>query len=208
MKVLLINGSPNEKGNTYHGCTVIAKELNDNGIDTEIYNLSKKSILPCNACAACFKTKDNKCIQKDDLNDLIAKCLEVDGIILSSPIHYADISGLAKNAFDRMFYVSGANGNIFRHKVGASFVAVRRTGGIAGFQTLNNYLLYSEMFVTGSSYWNVIHGAKPEEIYQDAEGLDTLKTLGSNMAFLMKVLDSTSIDKPEKIKKAYTNFIR
>ncbi|MEG0283276.1 MAG: flavodoxin family protein [Erysipelotrichales bacterium] len=208
MKVLIINGSPNALGNTYEAATIVESALKEHDLDVEIYNLSNKHISYCNACSSCYKTRDNKCIIKDDLNDLIEKCIEADGIILGAPIHYADISGLAKNAFDRLFYVSSANGNIFRHKVGASFVAVRRTGGVNGYNTLNNYLLYSEMLVAGSTYWNVIYGQKPKEVHGDAEGVVTLQVMADNIAYLLKMKEATNIEAPAKRKKAFTNFVR
>lgn len=208
MKIIFINGSPRIEGNTYHGCKIIAERLEASGIETEIYNLANKMISPCKGCNSCFQTKNMKCIINDDLNDLIEKCVQFDGVVLGSPIHYADISGLAKNAFDRLFYVSSANENIFRHMVGASFVSVRRTGGIRGFQTLNNYLLYSEMFIAGSSYWNVIHGLMPKDIYYDIEGVSTLETLGNNLAYLALTIESSLIDKPGKLTKQRTNFVR
>lgn len=208
MKVLIINGSPNINGNTYSSALVLSEVLSEQAIDTEIYNLGNKVFNPCTACGSCFKNKDYRCIIHDDLNDLIEKCLGVDGLILGSPIHYGNISALAKNAFDRLFYVSTANKNIFRHKVGAAYIAVRRTGGIAGFHTLNNYLLYSEMFVASSSYWNVIHGQKPQQIYGDGEGIQTLKTLADNFAYLLKTINHSNVEKPEPRKKVSTNFVR
>lgn len=208
MKVLLVNGSPNKEGNTYHACDVVAKRLEEKGIEAEIFNLAGTQYNSCIACGSCYRTQDNTCILKDGLDDLIQKFIEADGIVLASPIHYADISGLMKSAMDRLFYVCGNNGNFLRHKVGASLVAVRRTGGIAGFHTLNNYLLYSEMFIATSSYWNVVHGTSPKEIYQDEEGLDILNVLADNMAYLLKTVAESKVEKPEMIEKRFTNFIR
>jgi multimeric flavodoxin WrbA len=208
MKVLIINGSPKKNGNTKACASVLSNVLATHDIETEIFDLADYEFKPCLACGICFKTKDDSCIIKDDINILIEKCKEADGIILGSPIHYADISGLAKNAFDRLFYISGANGNYFKHKVGASYVCVRRSGGIAGYHTLNNYLMYTEMFIATSTYWNVIHGQKPNEILEDAEGIKTLETLADNIAYLLKVLATTSIETPQERPHKYTNFIR
>ena len=208
MKFLLINGSPKANGNTFHACDFIKKKLEAQGIETEIYNLANKTFNPCLGCRSCFNNQNLKCVINDDLSDLIANCQDIDGIILGSPIHYADIAGIAKNAFDRLFYVSSANGNIFRHKVGASFVVVRRAGGIAGFQTLNNYLLYSEMFIASSTYWNIVYGATPEEIYCDAEGTSTLECLANNLAYLAKSLKESTLAKPPVVEKIRTNFVR
>ncbi|MDL2212086.1 flavodoxin family protein [Erysipelotrichaceae bacterium OttesenSCG-928-M19] len=208
MKVLIINGSPNVNGNTFVGAKIISNVLKEHNIDSEIYSLGNKVFKPCTACRACFKNKDFKCVIHDDLNDLIEKCLVFDGLVLGSPIHFADVSGLIKNALDRLFYVSAANNNIFYHKVGAAYTVVRRSGGIAGFHTLNNYLMYAEMFIAGSSYWNVVHGQKPEEAYADKEGVQTLETLADNLAYLLKIIDTSTIEEPKRRPKVGTNFVR
>ncbi|MDF9867812.1 multimeric flavodoxin WrbA [Bacilli bacterium PM5-3] len=208
MKTLIINGSPKVNGNTYHGATIIKEQLEKEGIDVEIYNLGDKKIAPCKACGACSQTKDKTCIIKDDLNELVLKAEEADGIILGSPIHYSDISGLAKSAYDRLFYVGGANGGLFRHKVGAGFVAVRRSGGSFGFHSLNNYFLISEMFVAPSSYWNIIHGRVPGEVHEDEEGVFTLTNLAENFAFLLKTINENKKELPNKVDKPMTNFVR
>lgn len=133
---------------------------------------------------------------------------EADGIVLASPVHYADITALAKCAYDRLFYVSGANRNFLKHKVGAAIAVVRRAGGVPAFNTLNAYLSYSEMFIVGSSYWNVVYGQLPNQVLKDGEGLQTIATLGDNMSYLLNVLDQTSVEKPEYRKKVMTNFVR
>lgn len=208
MKILIINGSPHVNGNTAT-CALKFKEwFAEANIDCEIYNLGDKTIKHCLGCKTCFQTKNDRCIQDDDLNALVQKVKTADGYILGSPIHYADISGLMKNCLDRLFYVSGANGNYFRHKVGAGYVCVRRGGGIHGFHTLNNYLTYGEMFVATGSYWNIVYGTEPQEALKDSEGINTLHVVAENMTYLLRVLKETKVPQPEPIKKVTMNFIR
>lgn len=211
MKVIAINGSPKPKGNTYHSIKLVTDELEKHGIETEIVTVGNKAISGCIACNQCIKNKDEKCsIKNDGVNDWIQKMKEADGIILSSPVHYASVAGNMKSFLDRAFYVAGVNGALFRHKVGASLVAVRRSGGLPAFNELNNFLNYSEMFIPTANYWNVIHGTKPGEVMEDAEGVQIMQTLGKNMAYLLKVINAgkQSIEAPELEKKVYTNFIR
>lgn len=211
MKVLAINGSPKPKGNTYHAIKLVTDELEKHGIEIEIITVGNKMISGCIACNQCIKNKDEKCsIKNDGVNEWIQKMKEADGIILASPVHYASVAGNMKSFLDRAFYVAGVNGSLFRHKVGASLVAVRRSGGLPAFNELNNFLNYSEMFIPTANYWNVIHGTKPGEVLEDAEGVQIMRTLGQNMAYLLKMvnLGKQSIEAPELEKKVYTNFIR
>ena len=211
MKVIAINGSPKKEGNTYHALRIVLDELGKEGIPGEILHIGNKEIRGCLACGKCAKNKDEKCIQsKDPVNEWIAMMKEADGIILGSPVYYASISGTMKAFLDRAFYVSGANGSMFRHKVGASIAAVRRSGGLPAFNVLNNYLLYSEMLIPASNYWNVIHGARPGEVVHDEEGVQIMRVLGKNMAWLMKLVEHGKHDvpPPEQEKKRYMNFIR
>ena len=211
MNVIAINGSPKKEGNTYHALKMVLDELDKEGISGEILHIGNKNIRGCLACGSCAKNKDQKCIQsKDEVNGWIAQMTEADGILLGSPVYYADIAGTMKAFLDRVFYVSGSNGNLFRHKVGASIVAVRRSGGLPAFHALNNYLMYSEMLIPASNYWNVIHGARPGEVVQDEEGMQIMRVLGRNMAWLMKLVAAgkDSIPAPEKEKKRYMNFVR
>jgi len=211
MKVIAINGSPKAEGNTFHALKIVLEELGNEGITSEIIHIGNKNIRGCLACGKCARNKDEKCIQtKDDVNDWIAKMKEADGILLGSPVYYASISGTMKAFLDRAFYVSGANGGMFRHKVGASIAAVRRSGGLPAFNVLNNYLLYAEMLIPASNYWNVIHGARPGEVLQDEEGIQIMRVLGRNMAWLMKLVNhgKGSITPPVAERKQYMNFIR
>ncbi len=211
MKVIAFNGSPHSKGNTYQAIKIVTDELEKEGIETEIISVGNKMISGCLACNNCLKTRDEKCVVRDDdVNDWIQKMKEADGIILGSPVHYASIAGNMKSFLDRAFYVSGANNNLFRHKAGASVVAVRRSGGIPTLNELNNFLNYSEMLLPTSNYWNVIHGTKPGDIHQDIEGVQIMRILGKNMAYLLKLIENGKnvIIAPEQEKKQYMNFVR
>lgn len=211
MKVVAFNGSPKPKGNTYHAIQIVLDELKKNGIETEIITVGNKAISGCIACNLCIKNKDEKCsIKNDNVNEWIQKMKEADGIILASPVHYASMAGNIKSFLDRAFYVAGVNGSMFRYKIGASVVAVRRSGGLPAFNELNNFLNYSEMLIPTSNYWNVIHGTKPGEVLQDEEGVQIMKVLGQNMSYLLKLKEfgKNSVDEPTMEKKVYTNFIR
>lgn len=210
MKVVAFNGSPKKEGNTYYALKVVAEELVKEGIEVEIVHVGDKIIRGCLACNMCAKNKNERCIIDDEVNDWIQKMKNADGIILGSPVHYASIAATMKAFLDRAFYVASANGGLFRHKVGAAVVTVRRSGGVTTFDQLNNYLNYSEMLIPTSNYWNVIHGARPGEIMQDDEGVQILRILGKNMAWLMKLIDNgkEKVKEPEKERKIVTNFIR
>lgn len=210
MKVVAFNGSPNKEGNTYHALKMVVSELEKEGIETEIIHVGNKAIRGCIACNQCAKNRNEKCVLPgDEVNDWIQKIKEADGIILGSPVHYAALSATMKSFLDRAFYVTGNNGGMLRHKVGASVVAVRRTGGIPTFNQLNNYLAYSEMLIPTSNYWNVIHGTSPGEVSQDKEGIQIMRVLGKNMAWLMKLVEfgKENVKAPEIERKILMNFI-
>lgn len=211
MKVIAINGSPKKEGNTYQALQMVGAELAAAGIDFEILHIGHKLIHGCTACGKCAVNKDEKCVQKtDDLNFWIQQMKAADGIIIGSPVHYSGIAGTMKSFLDRAFYVAGSNGGLFRHKVAAAVVAVRRSGGSATLDSLYHYLTYSEMIIATSNYWNVIHGRIPGEVGQDAEGVQIMRVLGKNMAWLLKMKEASSgsIEPPQKEKKEITNFIR
>jgi multimeric flavodoxin WrbA len=211
MRVVAFNGSPNKEGNTYHAIKIVADELEKEGIVTEIVHIGNKKIRGCMACNKCRANLDEKCIFEGDVvNEMVQKLKEADGIILGSPVHYTDMAGTMKSFLDRLFYVSGANGNFLKHKVGVSVVAVRRSGGLTAVNQLNSYLNYSEMIIPTSYYWNVIHGKTPGEVLKDEEGVCTIKTLGRNMAWAMKLVENgkDTVKKPEKEEKVAMSFIR
>ena len=211
MHVVAFNGSPRAKGNTWHAFNMVGQELETAGISMEIVHVGNKKLRGCLACGQCFKMKNEQCIQKDDeLNEYIQLAKKADGILLGSPTHYAAIGGTIKCFLDRLFYVAGANGGLLRHKVGASVVAVRRSGGIPVFNQLNVYLCYAEMLIPGSNYWNVIHGAQMGEAEQDEEGKQIMRVLGKNMAWLLKLKEHGQgvVPEPAQEAKIAMNFIR
>ena len=211
MKVIAINGSPKKDGNTFHALSMIGEELTANGIEFEILHIGHKMIHGCTACGKCGVNKDEKCsIVSDDLNKYIPLVKASDGLIIASPVYYSGVAGTMKSFLDRLFYVSGSNGNLYRHKVAAAVVAVRRSGGSSTLDTLNHYLTYSEMIIATSSYWNIIHGRTPGEVEQDGEGVQIMHVLGKNMAWLLKMKEATAktIEAPAREKKVITNFIR
>ncbi len=211
MKTVAFNGSPNKNGNTYHAIQMVAEELSSEGIETEIVHVGNKAIRGCLACGQCAKKRNEQCVQTDDeVNDWIQKMKEADGLIIGSPVHFSAIGGTMKSFLDRAFYVTGVNNRMLRHKVGAAVAAVRRSGGLPTFNQLNNFLLYSEMLIPTANYWNVIHGTRPGEAVQDEEGRQIMRTLGRNMAWLMKLVEhgKKTIPAPEREDKIYMNFIR
>ncbi|MDR0815764.1 MAG: flavodoxin family protein [Bacteroidales bacterium] len=210
MKVIAINGSPRPKGNTWVALHTAGEILSKEGIDFEIVQIGNKNIHGCIACGLCAKNKDGKCgIIHDDLNRFLPDIQAADGIILGSPVYYSGIAGTMKCFLDRLFYVSGANGNWMRHKIGAAVVAVRRSGGSMTLDSLNHYLTISEMIVPSSNYWNIIHGRLEGEALQDAEGIQIMQVLGSNMAWLLKLKQSGKLMQPPlQEKKIQMNFIR
>lgn len=210
MKVIAINGSPNKTGNTFHAIQLVADELKKEGIETEIIHIGNKIIRGCLACGACARNQNEECIIDDEVNEVLQKLKKADGIILGSPVHYSAIAGTMKSFLDRTFYVAGVNGSLFRHKVGASVVAVRRSGGLPTFNQLNNYLNYAETVMPTSNYWNVIHGRAPGEVLLDEEGVQIMRVLAKNMAWVMKLVENgkDKIKEPERENKTFMNFIR
>lgn len=211
MKVIAINGSPNKKGNTFHALNEMGKVFGEEGIEFEILQTGHMDIHGCIGCGGCVKNRDEKCVLPDDgVNELIQRIKKADGIVFGSPVYYSGIPGTLKSFLDRLFYVAGVNGSLFRHKVGASVVAVRRSGGLPTFQQLNNYLLYSEMVIASSNYWNVIHGSRPGEVLEDEEGLQILRILAKNMIWIMRLVENgkDKVIEPDRERKIFTNFIR
>lgn len=211
MKIIGINGSPREKGNTFTALSAAGRIFKMKNIEFEIFNIGLNEIRGCAACGACVRNKNEKCIFENDLvNEGIQKLKEADGILLGSPVHFAGIGGSMKSFCDRVFYVASANGGMFRHKVGASIAAVRRSGGLPTFDGLNHYMTYSEMLLVGGNYWNVIHGRAEEEAACDAEGIQTIEVMARNMVWILNLIESgkNKIYEPEVENKVYTHFIR
>ncbi len=190
MKVVAFNGSARKDANTAILVNTVFRELKREGIRTELIQLAGKKIRGCTACGKCFTNQDKRCAVKGDiLNDCIEKMLDADGIILASPTYFTDVSTEMKALIDRAGFVAKANQDMFRRKVGASVVAVRRAGAIHAFDTMNHFFFISQMIVPGSSYWNIGLGLAPGDVKNDEEGLMTMKTLGANMAWLMKKIN-------------------
>lgn len=205
MKVILINGSPNAKGCTYTALEEVSKTLKSEGIETEIIHVGHKDIRGCIGCRQC-KTK-GKCVFNDIVNDIAPKFKECDGIVIGSPVYFASANGTLVSFIDRLFYSMTADKTM---KVGAAVVSCRRGGNSATFDELNKYFTISQMPIASSQYWNMVHGNSPEEVQQDLEGLQTMRTLGKNMAFLIKSiqLGKKEFGLPKKEEHKFTNFIR
>lgn len=210
MKVLAINGSPKAEGNTAAALKTALKELEAEGFMTEILHIGNKPFRGCVACGQCARKGDCKCAIDDGANELIAKMVDADGILVGSPVYYAGINGALKCFLDRAFYVAGAAGSRMRLKVGAGVVVARRAGTTAALDQLNKYFTIAEMIVPSSNYWNMAHGAAPDEALGDAEGMQVMRLLGRNMAWLMKCLEwgRHNLPLPKREDKIKTNFIR
>ena len=205
MKVILINGSPNARGCTYTALSEVAQTLEDEGIETEIIHVGHKDIRGCIGCRKC-KTL-GKCIFNDIVNEVAPKFKECDGIVIGSPVYFASANGTLISFVDRLFYSMTEDKTM---KVGAAVVSARRAGNTATFDEINKYFTISQMPVVSSQYWNMVHGNNAEEVKQDLEGLQTMRTLGRNMAFLIKSihLGKEKYGLPEKEESVHSNFIR
>lgn len=205
MKVILVNGGPHKDGCTNVALEELEKTLNKEGIETETLWLGTKPIGGCIGCNVCLKNY-NKCFMNNDgVNEFIEKAKETDGFVFGSPVHFAAASGALTSFLDRVFY---GRGKIFERKAFASVVSCRRGGATAAFDQINKYALMSNMYVVGSSYWNQIHGTNKAEALQDLEGLQTMRNLGKNMAYLLKSIQKANLYKTELEKNIKTNFIR
>ena len=205
MKVLLLNGSPHADGSTNRALVEVSKALNEEGIDTEIVHVGHLDVRGCIACGKCYQT--GECIFNDIVNEVSKKFEEADGLIVASPVYYASPNGTLISLLDRLFYSTHFNKMM---KVGASVVSCRRGGNTASFDVLNKYFTISNMPIASSRYWNMVHGNNKNETEQDLEGLLTMRTLGKNMAFLIKSINlgKEKYGLPEKEKFVATNFIR
>lgn len=205
MKVLLVNGSPHEFGCTYTALAETAKALNENGVETEIIWLGKQALEGCRGCGACRKLW--KCVIDDCVNEFMEKAAVADGFVFGSPVHYASAGGALVSFMDRLFYSSSRK---LAYKPAACVVSCRRGGATATFDVLNKYFTINNMPVVSSNYWNEIHGNTAEEAMQDVEGIQTMRVLGNNMAWLLKCIEAGKAAgiEPQKEKKVLTNFIR
>lgn len=206
MKVILVNGSPHAKGCTYTALEEVAGALVKHGIETEIFQVGNKPVAGCIGCGACIGS--GKCFQNDVVNEFVEKAREADGFVFGSPVHYASATGAITSFMDRAFY---GKSSVFQGKPAASVVSCRRGGATAAFDQLNKYFTISCMPVVSSQYWNMVHGNTPEEVKQDLEGLQTMRTLGNNMAWLLKCIAAgkeQGICFPEREQAIKTNYIR
>ena len=205
MKVLLVNGSPHREGCTYTALQEVEKELNAAGIETEFFWLGAKPVAGCYGCAGCLET--GRCVIDDVVNVFLDKASEADGFVFGSPVHFASASGAVTSFMDRAFY---GKGKIFRYKPAAAVVSCRRGGSTATFDQLNKYFTINGMPIVSSQYWNQVHGTNPEEVRRDEEGMQTMRTLGNNMAWLIKCIRAgreQGIEFPEREPVLRTNFI-
>ena len=214
MKVLLVNGGPHKEGCTYTALKEVEKELINSGIETEIFWLGNAPVSGCLGCAKCIKRGPNgepaslRCFMNDSLNTFLDKAEKADGFVFGSPVHFASISGALSSFLDRAFY---GKGKIFRYKPAAGIVSARRAGTTAALDQINKYFAYSSMPVVSSKYWNMVHGTAPDQVAQDEEGMQVMRELGRNMAWLMRCIEAgrqAGIEAPAKEKPVMTNFIR
>lgn len=204
MKVLLINGSPKKNGNTYIALSEVASALEANGVETEIVSIGTRAVQGCIACNKCSEL--GRCVFKDELYNTVREKLEsADGVVVGSPTYYAGPNGSLCALLDRLFYSSS---DLLQYKPAASVAVCRRGGASTTFDRLNKYFTISNMPVVASQYWNDVHGRLPGEASQDAEGLQTMRMLGNNMAWLLKSIESGKQAIPEKEPRIMTNFVR
>ncbi|AEF86210.1 flavin reductase [Treponema primitia ZAS-2] len=204
MKVIALNGSPHSGGTIYRGLEILTGELEKEGISIEHIHVGNKEIRGCIDCKKCRET--GRCAFDNDLvNQCRDKLIQADGLILGSPVYYGGVAGTFKSFLDRLFFPHAD----LRYKVGATVVSLRRSGGIAVFHQLNNYLNLAQMIITPTFYWDVIHGNSPEELEQDGEGMQIMRVTGRNMAWLLKALEAgkKAVSPPEPEKRIMTNFI-
>lgn len=187
MKVIGINGSPRPNGNTSIIIREVFRVLEKKGIETELVQLGGSAIRGCTACGACFKTKNGRCsMQGDVINEILEKAARADGIILGSPVYFADVTPEMKAFIERAGMVASANADLLKHKVGASVAAVRRAGALQAFDTMNHFLHSTQMVLVGASYWNMAYGKEIGEVEKDDEGMENMRVLGENMAWLLQ----------------------
>jgi multimeric flavodoxin WrbA len=206
MKVLLINGSPNEHGCTFTALNEVSESMKRRGIETEIFYIGKKAVQGCIGCYKCFEL--GHCIFNDNVSELAARLDDFDGIIIGAPVYYAGVAGSLCAFLDRLFFSGRVK---LENKPGASIVSCRRGGASAAFDRLNKYFTIKNMPIVSSQYWNQVHGNTPEEVKQDLEGMQTMRTLGENFAWLLKCIEAgrkAGVPEPEREEWIATNFIR
>lgn len=206
MKALLINGSPHRRGCTYTALGAVEAGLQEQGIDADIMWIGTGAISGCLGCGKCLKS--GRCFIDDAVNQFLDDASRYDAFVFGSPVHFASASGALTSFMDRAFY---GRGNLFAGKPAAAIASCRRGGATAAFDQMNKYFTISNMVVVGSQYWNQVHGNTPEEVMRDEEGMQTMRTLGRNMAWIMKCIEAgknAGIEMPPREPVARTNFIR
>ena len=210
MKVLLLNGSPHERGCTHRALSEVGKSLEAEGIQTAFFWIGKAPIIGCQGCGGCAKA--GKCVFSDGVNDFVAFAKEADGFVFGAPVHYAAAAGGITAFLDRAFYsASSAGAQVFRLKPAAAIVSARRAGTTAALDQLNKYFTISQMPIISSRYWNMVHGNTPAEVEQDLEGMQVMRFLGRNMAYFLKCIEAgrkAGVPLPREEGRIATNFIR
>ncbi len=204
-KVLLVNGSPRKKGCTYTALSEVAHTLEELGVEAEIIHAGV-TVAGCKSCGRCTQT--GLCVQDDVVNDVIRRIDTFDGLVVGSPVYYSGASGQICSFMDRLFYAASSQ---MAGKLGAAVTSCRRGGATAAFERLNQYFLISNMMVVGSQYWNQVHGSTPEQVLEDVEGMQTMRTLARNMAWMLKCIEAgrnADVQFPEREPAVFTNFIR
>ena len=210
MKVLLVNGSPHKEGCTYTALCEVSGALNENGIGTDIFWIGNKPLAGCIACKKCWE--NNKCVFVDSVNEFLDIAGEYDGFVFGTPVHWGGASGAITLFMDRAFYADlNGGGDRFRLKPAAAVISARRAGTTAAWDQINKYFGLMQMPIVTSRYWNMVHGTNPEEVKKDLEGMQVMKVLGNNMAYLlnsMNIAGKMGLDKPDPPEFVFTNFIR
>ena len=210
MKVLLVNGSPHKEGCTYTALTEVGAALNQSGIDTDVFWIGNKPLSGCIACKSCIQK--NRCVFDDTVNEFLELARDYDGFVFGTPVHWGGAAGAITSFLDRVFYADlNGGGNRFLLKPAAAVMSARRAGTTATWDQMNKYFGLMQMPIITSRYWNMVHGAKPEDVKQDAEGLQTMRVLGRNMAWFLRCKEAgekAGVHLPEQEPMTFTNFIR
>lgn len=210
MKVLLFNGSPNKEGCTYTALSEIAKTLNGEGIETKIFHVGNEAVASCKACGACSKL--GKCVINDKVNEFVELAQAYDAYVIGSPVHYASSSGATVAFLDRAFYSASRSGKkVFPHKPAVAIASARRAGTTATLDQLNKYFTINQMLLVSGRYWNMVHGKTPDEVRQDLEGMQNMRFVARNLAWVLKCIElarAQGINPPEQEEVIMTNFIR
>lgn len=205
MKVLLVNGSPHKEGCTYTALAEVAGALQKNGVENEWYQLGTKPVQGCIACGKCRKELGGRCVFDDEANRLAERIRQADGVVIGSPVYYGSANGALCALLDRTFYSAGDS---FSHTPAAAVVSCRRAGSVVALDRLNRYFTLNRMPLVPSQYWNMVHGARPEDVQKDEEGLQIMRTLGDEMAWLLKSIQAGGIEPPRpELPRKRTNFI-